>query len=98
MMDILCAIVLVPAATFLVFAVALGAKSPLRWAAWGAICGPVAFACMIASEWRPQVASGYGHDPVVTYSPTDEQPPHKPNPFADLIPQQPAKDAPPGLY
>ena len=95
-MDILGAIVLAPAVTFLVFAVALDAKSPLRWAAWGAICGPVAFACMIAASERHPQQAAWQQAPI--YAPTEERPAQKPNPFAGLSPPQAAKDAVPGLY
>jgi hypothetical protein len=42
-MGILTAVVIAPAITALVLAVAFGARNPIRWAAWGAILGPVAF-------------------------------------------------------
>jgi hypothetical protein len=88
MMDILCAIVLAPAATFLVFAVALGAKSPLRWAAWGAICGPLAFAAVLVSEQHSPQQAAWQQAPI--YTPSAEQL-AKPGPFDDLIPPQPYK-------
>jgi hypothetical protein len=104
MMDILVAVVIAPAVAFFIVAVAFGVRNPLRWAAWGAICGPLAFAAMLAWDHHAQ--------PVVyqapTYTPTNEQP-AKQNPFDDLIPAQPYKvplneqthqsqTDPPGLY
>jgi hypothetical protein len=110
MMDILVAVVIAPAVAFFVVAVAFGVRNPLRWAAWGAICGPLAVATVMLASYlhTPSVASWYGHDPVVTYTPTNEQP-AKPNPFDDLIPAQSYKvplneqthqsqSDPPGLY
>jgi hypothetical protein len=95
-MDILVAIVIAPAVTFLVVAVALGARNPIRWAAWGAICGPVAFACMIAASERHPQQAAWQQAPI--YPPTEERPAQKPTAFADLIPPQAAKDVSPGLY
>jgi hypothetical protein len=74
--------VVVPAAVFAVFAVALGARNPLRWAAWGAILGPVAFAVLLYADQHMPLLVAY-HAP--TYTPTTEQP-AKPNPFDDLVP------------
>jgi hypothetical protein len=104
MMDILVAVVFAPAVAFFVVAVAFGVRNPLRWAAWGAICGPLAFAAMLALDHRAQPVAYQ----APTYTPANEQP-AKPNYFDDLIPAQPykvplneqtrpSKNDSPGLY
>jgi len=87
-MDILVAILIAPAVTFLVVAVALGARNPIRWAAWGAICGPLAFAAMLVSEQHSPQQAAWQQAPI--YTPSAEQPAQKPNPF-DAVDPQPYK-------
>jgi hypothetical protein len=103
-MDILVAVVIAPAVAFFVVAVAFGVRNPLRWAAWGAICGPLVFAAMLISDHPPQPVAYQ----APTFTPTNEQP-AKPNFFDDPAPPQPYKvplneqtrpsqNDPPGLY
>ena len=73
--------------TFLVFALAFGARNPIRWGAWGAIIGPAAFAAILVSEQHSRQPVAYQPP---TYTPAGEQP-AKPNGFDDLIPPQPYK-------
>jgi hypothetical protein len=79
-MELIGPIIIAPAIAALVFAIAFGSRNPIRWAAWGAILGPViAYLLLIANVNTKPVAY------VPTYTPTNEQPAQ-----AAPVPAQPA--------
>jgi hypothetical protein len=68
-MEVIGPIIIAPAIAALVFAIAFGSRNPIRWAAWGAILGPVvAILLLIANTNTKPVAY------APTYTPTNEQP------------------------
>jgi hypothetical protein len=68
-MEIIGPVIVAPAITAFVFAIAFGARNPIRWAAWGAILGPIA---LILAFMAPTNKAPVAYAP--TYTPTEEQP------------------------
>jgi hypothetical protein len=64
-MEVIGPFIIAPAIAALVFAVAFGARNPIRWAAWGAILGPVVAILLLIANTNTK---------PVAYTPTNEQP------------------------
>jgi hypothetical protein len=68
-MEIIGPVIVAPAIAAFVFAIAFGARNPIRWAAWGAILGPIA---LILAAVAPNNNTPVAYAP--TYTPTEERP------------------------
>jgi hypothetical protein len=68
-MEVIGPIIIAPAIAALVFAIAFGARNPIRWAAWGAILGPVIVILLLMANSNVKPVAY-----APTYTPADEQP------------------------